>query len=230
MMAAFIVAVRGTVGQAVLLGVSTAFSHSLVVWIVAMAGLSFGSRWSAEGTEPWFQMFSGLTVLALAFWMFRSLRRARPSADDHDHHDHHGHSHSHSHGHSPAEEAGLDDHARAHAEEIKRKFGSGSATTGQIILFGLTGGLVPCPASITVLMVCLQLKKVALGVWLVLCFSAGLALTMVLSGVVAALSLRHLSTRWSGFGVWAERAPWVSFILVSCLGLFFFWQGLRHLI
>ena len=46
-------------------------------------------------------------------------------------------------------------------------------------MFGLTGGLIPCPASITVLLLCLQLKKIALGATLVLGFSVGLALTMV---------------------------------------------------
>ena len=35
MMAAFIVAIRGTVGQAVLIGLSAAISHSLVIWLLA---------------------------------------------------------------------------------------------------------------------------------------------------------------------------------------------------
>ena len=66
-------------------------------------------------------------------------------------------------------------------------------TTGQIVVFGLTGGLIPCPASITVLLLCLQVGKVGLGALLVLCFSLGLAITMVLVGVGAALSVRHVS-------------------------------------
>ena len=56
-------------------------------------------------------------------------------------------------------------------------------TTWQIVLFGLTGGLIPCPASITVLLLCLQLKQVALGATLVLGFSVGLALTLVALGI-----------------------------------------------
>ncbi|MGL1779389.1 nickel/cobalt efflux protein RcnA, partial [Vibrio parahaemolyticus] len=50
MMAAFIVAIRGTVSQAVLLGVSATLSHTAVVWLVAIAGMYFGSRWSAESS------------------------------------------------------------------------------------------------------------------------------------------------------------------------------------
>ena len=40
MMAAFIVAIRGTVWQAVLLGLSAAFSHSLIIWALAAVALS----------------------------------------------------------------------------------------------------------------------------------------------------------------------------------------------
>lgn len=36
MMAAYIIAVHGTVKQAVLLGVSAAFSHSIIVWVLAI--------------------------------------------------------------------------------------------------------------------------------------------------------------------------------------------------
>ncbi|VFT51793.1 high-affinity nickel-transporter [Pseudomonas aeruginosa] len=43
-----------------------------------------------------------------------------------------------------------------HANDIRNRFNNRNVTTGQIILFGLTGGLIPCPAAITVLLLCLQ--------------------------------------------------------------------------
>jgi nickel/cobalt transporter (NicO) family protein len=96
--------------------------------------------------------------------------------EDHDH----GHDHMHqelrdldvsSGGHQDA-------HERAHANDIRHKFADRNVTTRQIILFGLTGGLIPCPASITVLLLCLQLKQIPLGAVLVFCFSIGLAITL----------------------------------------------------
>ncbi len=48
MMAAFIVAVRGTLKQAVLLGLAATVSHTAVVWLIAMAGLWFGRGWNAQ--------------------------------------------------------------------------------------------------------------------------------------------------------------------------------------
>ena len=98
-------------------------------------------------------------------------------------------------------------------------------TTGQIVLFGLTGGLIPCPAAITVLLLCIQLKQISLGVLLVLCFSIGLALTMVTAGVVAALSVKHVASRWSGFSTLARRAPYASGALIILVGLYMGFEG-----
>ena len=121
----------------------------------------------------------------------------------------------------------LDAHAQAHADDIARRFGTAGreVTTGQIVVFGLTGGLIPCPASITVLLLCLQLKEVALGATLVLGFSLGLALTMVASGALAALSVRHAARRWSGFGHWADKAPYLSGALMLLVAAFMAWEG-----
>jgi nickel/cobalt exporter len=98
-------------------------------------------------------------------------------------------------------------------------------------MFGLTGGLVPCPASITVLLVCLQLKQFTLGAVLVLCFSIGLALTMVTVGAAAALSVQHVSKRWTGFSALAARAPYISVLLIVLVGVYtgyLGWTGLAH--
>jgi nickel/cobalt exporter len=123
-----------------------------------------------------------------------------------------------------------DPHELAHANDIRRRFANREVTTGQIIMFGLTGGLIPCPASITVLLLCLQLKEFALGATLVLCFSIGLALTMVASGALAALSVKHVSTRWSGFGEFARKAPYFSGTLILLVGLYVGYQGIHALV
>lgn len=341
MMAAFIVAIRGTLTQAVLLGLSATVSHTAVVWAVAMAGLYFGRNWNAETTEPYFQMVSAVLIVAVAAWMMWRTWRSTHAAHDH-HHDHHHHDHDHAHGHDDVQRidtghgivqlaifedgvpprfrltregtrgtawsaeqvqivterpdgsrqifrfvqrdgfleseqsipephafvarlslghehhrhdydvtftehdhdhdhgrshGGLDvssaeyqdAHERAHANDIRRRFANREVTTGQIIVFGLTGGLIPCPASITVLLLCLQLKKITLGAALVLCFSIGLALTLVASGALAALSVKHVSRRWGGFGEFARKAPYLSGVLIALVGLYVGWQGVHGL-
>src|SRR5580765_1508826 len=56
MMAAFIVAVRGTVRQAILLALAATPSHTAIVWVLAAVALKYGSQWNAETTEPYFQL------------------------------------------------------------------------------------------------------------------------------------------------------------------------------
>jgi len=255
MMAAFIVAVRGTARQAVLLGLSATISHTAVVWVIALAGLWLGRQWEGEALEAWFQITSGLMILGIAAWMaWRVFNNQSACGHDHshdhghgddhtrdhgqrhgrghahmvhDHHEHgvacaHGHSHDHDHSHS---------HHEAHDEAmaLRHQYPQHHASTRQIIMFGLTGGLMPCPASISVLLVCLQLKKLALGVALVLCFSVGLAATLVGAGVVAAVGARHAASRMGGLGAWLDKAPLVSAAVIAAVGVYVTLQGWQAL-
>lgn len=228
-MAAFIVAVRGTVGQAVLLGLAATLSHTAVVWVIALAGMYFGRNWSAESTEPYIQIVSAVFIVGMGAWMLWRTRKYQQLA--HEHEQCHDHNHS-SHADEEPEivtDSYQDPHERMHAEDIRRRFTNRDVTTGQIIIFGLTGGLIPCPASITVLLLCLHLKQIALGAALVLCFSVGLALTIVASGVMAALSVKHASKHWGGFGDIARKAPYFSGALILLVGAYMGYSGLHGL-
>lgn len=292
MMAAFIVAIRGSVRQAVMLGLAATLSHTAVVWLIAMGGMYISRQFTAEAAEPWLQLVSGVIIIATAAWMFwRTWSEAQAWHQHHDHqhgsqhhhehghhehhhehshhheqghhehehhyeqehhheqnhyhehgrheHEHHHvHSHHHEHGHEHEHEhhpelAGFaegsqeyqDAHERAHAEDIRRRFDGREVSNLQILLFGLTGGLIPCPAAITVLLLCLQVKQFSLGAVLVVCFSIGLALTLVTVGVGAALSVRHVTRRWKGFAEIARRAPYFSSALIAIVGVYMMFHG-----
>ncbi len=232
MMAAFIIAIRGTIGQAILLAVCATISHTAIVWIVALGGLYLWQGVDSATLEPYFQIASGVMIVLIALWMLSQYWRERAHAHAHERgHHHHGHDHDHAHGHAHTHAdndlhrlevtAGYQDaHELAHARDIERRFSGKAVATGQIVLFGLSGGLIPCGAAITVLILCLQLQQISLGIVLVLCFSVGLALTMTASGVIAAVSVRAVSKRWSGFGAFAQQAPFVSGLLVLLMGLY----------
>lgn len=66
MMAAFIVAIRGTVKQAVMLGLAATVSHTAVVWLIAMSGMFISRKFTPDTVEPWFQLISGLIILTTA--------------------------------------------------------------------------------------------------------------------------------------------------------------------
>ncbi len=229
MMASFIIAVRGTMAQAALLGLCAALSHSLIVWALAAAALQFGNELIAEQAEPYFMLLSAVVVIGVSIWMFLRTRSdvsaAHAHGHDHEHdhgpHDHdHDHEHEHEHEHDDGDESYQDAHERAHAEDIKRRFAGRNVSTGQIAMFGLTGGLVPCPASVTILMICLHLKRFSLGFALVASFSLGLAISLVSVGVIAAWGARHVGKRLGKgkFGDIARKMPYFSSALMGLVG------------
>ncbi|MBN2751664.1 MAG: nickel/cobalt efflux transporter RcnA [Rhodospirillaceae bacterium] len=225
MMAAFIIAVRGTPAQAALLGVSAALSHTVIVWVLAILALLYGDALIAERLEPWFMIGSGLAVVVMGGWIFLRSRSLHHHNHDHGHHHDHDHDHDHDLSHVGADDA----HARSHAAEIERRFAGGSTTTAQTILFGLTGGMIPCPAAITVLILCLHLKKFTLGIILVSAFSFGLALTLVAVGMATAIGLRYARARTHRLDALFAAAPYVSALLIGLIGAFMAWSGYVHL-
>ncbi|QLX24060.1 nickel/cobalt efflux protein RcnA [Citrobacter freundii] len=249
MMAAFIIAIKGTIKQAIMLGLAATLSHTAVVWLIALGGMYISKAFTAQAVEPWLQFVSAIIILSTALWMFWRTWRGEQNwladahhdhgHDHHHHHDHHHdhhhhahhdahHHHDHHHEHDHAALAGFaegskeyqDAHERAHATDIQRRFAGKEVTNGQILLFGLTGGLIPCPAAITVLLICIQLKAFTLGATMVLCFSVGLAITLVTVGVGAAISVQQAAKRWSGFNTLARKAPYFSSVLIAMVGVY----------
>ena len=83
--------------------------------------------------------------------------------------------------------------------------------------FGAAGGMIPCPASITVMLLALSTGKSAMGVFTVLGFSLGLALALVGVGLVIVTGLSKLSD--TGRLSWVtKKAPVISAALVIASG------------
>ncbi|EAA4452099.1 nickel/cobalt efflux transporter RcnA, partial [Salmonella enterica subsp. enterica] len=70
MMAAFIIAIKGTVKQAVMLGLAATLSHTGIVWLIALGGMYLSRAFTAESVEPWLQLISAIIILSTACWMF----------------------------------------------------------------------------------------------------------------------------------------------------------------
>ena len=215
MMAAFVVATRGTAAQAALLGGSAAVGHSLVVWALAAAGIWLGDALILDKAEPWLILISGLMILGLAWRILVLFHREH---HEHEHHDHDHHDDHH-------DERTLS-HAQEHEREIARRFAGRTVGNGAIAWFGLTAGLMPCPSAVAVLLICLQSRAFTLGFGMVAGFSLGLAITLISVGVLAAWGARKASEGWSGFAGWAERLPYLSAALVGLIGVIVTFRGL----
>jgi nickel/cobalt exporter len=104
-----------------------------------------------------------------------------------------------------------------------------SVRTLDIGWFGLSAGLLPCPAAFAVLLVCLQLRELTLGISMVAAFSAGLAVSLVAVGLAAAWSGRLASARFSSFDRWARWMPYASAGILAAVGLAICGRGVTAL-
>ncbi len=119
-----------------------------------------------------------------------------------------------------------DAHEKAHANDIKKRFANRSVTTGQIILFGLTGGLIPCPAAITVLLLCIRCE----GIYARRCTGTVFQyrprrLRWFLWVQRRRLAFAEATKRWSGLDTLARRAPYFSSVLIALVGIYMGYHG-----
>jgi nickel/cobalt exporter len=188
----------------------------------------FGNELIGEQLEPWFILFSGFLIIGIAFSIFWT--QFKTTKHPHDHQSHH-HSENEQPDYSVVKNSSyVDKHALSHAKDIEASLISEKTGVWQTIFFGFSGGLIPCPAAITVFLVCLQLNKISLGIVLVGAFSLGLATTLVLVGSIAALGINIISKRFIPFGGLLETIPYFSSILICLIGVFVIYSGYSHLI
>jgi nickel/cobalt exporter len=113
--------------------------------------------------------------------------------------------------------------------ELEERGGANLPRVSVVTIAFRFAGVLPCPAAFTIVLVCMQLKKFALGIFMVLSFSAGLAFTLVATGALAAWSLRHAEKRFSGFGKIARKLPYLSSAILTLMALYIGVQGWLHL-
>lgn len=131
--------------------------------------------------------------------------------------------HDHGHGHEH-----LDDeaHARAHAEQMPAYIGTDVRPSWwQVVAFGAAGGLVPCPASISVMLLAVSIGSSFNGVLLVFGFSVGLAVALVGVGLLVVVGLRRLDGQ-GRFAAISRHAPAISAGVVVLSGLAAILMGL----
>jgi ABC-type nickel/cobalt efflux system permease component RcnA len=117
----------------------------------------------------------------------------------------HGHGHHHHHHH---------DH------DLSRR---------SLIAVGVSGGLLPCPSALVVLLAAISLHRVAFGMLLVVAFSAGLALTITGIGLVAVLA-RGAFRRLSFEGWLVSLLPAASAVVILAAGLAMTVHALPHVV
>ena len=209
MVAAYLVGERGTPKHAIFLGGMVTFTHTISVFALGVATYFLAGSIAPERVTKVLGILSGLSIVVIGLWLVykRSMKLLGATAGHHHHghthdHDHkhvhvHAHVHagpSHEHAHAPALKLvtpHTHDHGHQHGPGGHSHVPEGPITMGSLLALGASGGLVPCPTALVLLLSAISIGRIGLGLALLVSFSLGLA--GVLMGIgLAVLYAKHL--------------------------------------
>jgi ABC-type nickel/cobalt efflux system permease component RcnA len=222
MVAAYLVGSRGTPKHAVLLGLMTTFTHTVSVFLLGFVTIFLSRYIMPEKMTTILGVLSGVSIVWIGGLMLYKRWTALLHAQSHHHHHHHHdhpHDHAHAHPHDHAHDHHHHDHHHDHGH-AHHHMPEGDITMGSLIALGASGGMVPCPAALILLLTCISLGRPAFGVLLLLAFSVGLAVVLMATGLVVLYAKhlipeRHRNSN-SGF---MQALPVISAAVVVVVGL-----------
>jgi ABC-type nickel/cobalt efflux system permease component RcnA len=216
--AAYLVGSRGTAWHAFALGCIVTVTHTAGVYLLGLVTL-YASRYVLpERLYPWLGACSGLLIAGLGGWLLfrRYAERGHrpPHLHTHTHAHPHPHIHSHGHGHHHHYHQESGHGHQHHPEEPSER-----VSYRELLALGVTGGIVPCPAALVVLLSAIALQRVGFGLLLIAAFSAGLATVLIAIGLLMVYA-RHFMARFQGEGPLIRRwLPLTSAATITVFGL-----------
>ena len=214
LVAAYLVASRGTAWHAVLLGLIVTLAHTAGVYALGAVTLYASHYVLPEKLYPWLGAISGLIIVALGAWLF--LRRWMgddPLA--------HGHTHWYDGFITRSGPVAVGSNGTATAPALQ------PVTMRQLLLLGITGGLIPCPAALVVLLSAIALHRIALGFFLIVAFSVGLAAVLIAIGLLMVHAARFVSRLSPNSDLIRRRLPLVSAAFITVVGVIVIAQSLK---
>jgi ABC-type nickel/cobalt efflux system permease component RcnA len=161
---AYLVGTRGTPLHAALLGLIVTATHTVGVFALGLVTLTLSHFVVPEDLYPWLNLASGLLVVGVGATVLGARLRHRLAHARRRDHDHDHHHH-----------------------------GEQALGWRSLVGVGVSGGLLPCPSALVVLLAAISLHRVAFGLLLIVAFSAGLALAITGVGLLAVLAKRTFS-------------------------------------
>jgi ABC-type nickel/cobalt efflux system permease component RcnA len=187
---AYLIGKRGTPKDAALLGGIVTLTHTIGVFALGLVTLALSQWIVPDQLYPWIDLVAGVMVVGIGLAVLRS--RAAHAVAHQRGHEHHHHQHGHDHGH-----------------DISRR---------SLLAVGVSGGLLPCPSALVVLLAAISLHRLVFGLVLIVAFSLGLALSITGIGLGAILAKKAFARR-SFDGALIRALPAVSALVIVVAGV-----------
>ena len=224
--AAYLVGDRGTARHAAFLGLTVTLTHTLGVFALGGVAMYLTRYILPEALFPWLSVVSGLLVVVIGLSLLFSRSRGLGAGSGKVHHtqtEHadgahtHSHVHSvHSHSHSGHEHTHSHD-GHTHSHSPLGADGS-KVSIRSLVALGVSGGLVPCPAALVLLLSAISLGRLGFGMVLVVAFSVGLAIVLTGIGILM-IYAKRLFERFSFETRVPRLLPVASALVISLAGV-----------
>jgi nickel/cobalt exporter len=212
--AAYLVGSRGTMKQAAFLGGMVTFTHTISVFLLGIGTLLFSSYVDASRASRVLGVISGLAIVLVGASLFFQRYRKLRAAGSHHHHHHHHHDHDHAHEHDH------DHHDHSHGPHTHSHVPEGEVTLASLTALGVSGGLVPCPSALVLLLASIALGHVGAGLILLAAFSLGLAGVLMAVGMMVLYAKNWLpDPEHTSRHPFFRLVPVLSAVVIVCLGL-----------
>lgn len=216
LVAAYLIGNQGTVRHAMFLGGVVTFTHTASVIVIGLLALLASQFIVPNILTPALEIASGLLVVYLGVQLLRarwSSYRKNPTPAE------------------PPNHMAPDDHAHAHRHGLPHHHHHDDAVKlGDLLTLGISGGLVPCPEALGIMLIAVGLNRILLGLGMVVAFSFGLAGVLIVIGILL-VRAKSVLDRFGGTGRrWQTLLPLISAVIVTLLGLGILFKGLMPFI
>jgi nickel/cobalt exporter len=227
--AAYLIGSRGRKIDAVILGVIVTFTHTFSIILLAIAVKLTSNRitLTEESLHGYLGTVAGLMIFSIGMWMLVQRIRGREPFHFHSHDASHAHTHPHQHSPDKNHDHHNHDHQHGHDSD-NHTHGEKRASYWQLCLLGISGGIVPCPAAIAILLASLAGGRLEEGLTYVLLFSLGLAVVLIAIGLIV-VGAGKLTSRFLDAKKFARKISIVSAALITLIGGGTIIGSIRHL-
>lgn len=229
--AAYLVGSRGTSLHAIALGTVVTLTHTGSVFLLGIITLAASQYILPTTIIPFLEILSGVLIVGLGLYLlwqrFLFWQRSRkPEPEQKKKISLSPMASSKPFGAVKVQNLPANRHhhgdGKVHSHEVPE-----TITWRSLIALGISGGLVPCPDAIAILLVAIAINRIMLGLALILSFSLGLAVVLIVIGLLMVNS-RRIFDRFGFLDRLAPFMPVVSAVIVLLLGFALTWGAVAR--